>query len=126
MAADLPSDSDADAASDADGPDSEEARDVDGPSTAFNSSSSSSQGPGRVAGSSSNSGAGGHEHSAGRQRHGGRSQLQVTKLSKFEAGRLQQAKQRHKAQIAQPKVSKMQNASVREATDLGSRGVRRI
>jgi hypothetical protein len=107
FAADLPSDSDADAASDAGGPDSEEARDVDGPSTAHDSSSSSSsssQGPGRDAGSSSRSG---QEHSAGRQRHGGRPQ--VAKLSKFEAGRLEQAKQRHKAQIAQPKVRKTQN-----------------
>ncbi len=71
--------------------DSEEARDVDEPSS---SSGGGLGGPG-LDGSSGSSGG----HRRGRQK-----QLQVTKLSKFEAGRLEQAKRRHKEQIARPKV----------------------
>lgn len=72
--------------------DSEEARDVDGPPSA----SSSTAAAGRDAG------VGNHTHS--RQPHK-QKHLQLAKLSKFEAGRLELAKQKHKAQIAQPKVS---------------------
>lgn len=72
--------------------DSEEARDVDAPPSA--SSSMAAAGP--------DAGVGNHTHS--RQPHK-QKQLQLAKLSKFEAGRLELAKQKHKAQIAQPKVS---------------------
>lgn len=99
FAADLPSDSDGASGSDAGGPDGEEARDVDSPSAGPDSSNS--QEPGLDAGGRRST----QEHFAGRQRHSRRMQLQVTKLSKFEAGCLEHAKQRHKAHIAQPKVS---------------------
>lgn len=76
--------------------------DEDGPST------SSSGGP--FGGEGADSGSGGSlAHRRGRQK-----QLQVAKLSKFEAGRMEQAKQRHKQQIARPKVSHSHSYSRRQ------------
>ena len=72
-------------------PDSEEARDVDGPTS-----------PGPDLGSGSSSGP--HAVQYRSQQQAKSKQLQVAKLSKFEAERLEQAKQRHRTQIAQPKV----------------------
>lgn len=85
-----------------DGADSEEARDVDSPC-----SSSSSPGPlspAAGAGAGGGTGSGRHtmrQHNQDESKH---KQLRVMQLSKFEAERLAAAKQRHKAQIAQPKV----------------------
>lgn len=78
--------------------DSEENRDVnvDGPSSG-----------GRGFGALGAEGAGSGSSSPGhrrQQQQGLQKQLQTAKLSKYEAGKLEQAKQRHKAQIAQPKV----------------------
>lgn len=74
--------------------DSEGPRDVDGLGSNDNGTRTAGQGSG---GSSSSS----PSHTRrGRQRQ----QLHVAKLSNLEAGRLEQAKQRHRQQIAQPKV----------------------
>jgi hypothetical protein len=94
--------SDADEATNiGDGADSEGARDVDedGPS-----SSSSGRGFGALgAGGAGSNGSSGHSRQ--QQQQGLQKQLHTAKLSKYETGKLEQAKQRHKAQIAHPKVT---------------------
>ena len=95
LAADNPDSSDAEGSaglSDGGDADHEGARDVDGPG---GSSGGYAAGHGPAISSSSP----GHAR-RGRQRQA----LHVAKLSKLEAGRLEQAKQRHRQTIAQPKV----------------------
>lgn len=69
-------------------------------------------------GSSSGPGAGNNDGSRGRSQRQPGQQLQAAKLSKYEAAKLEQAKQRHKAQIAQPKVGKTLHARSRTGETL--------